>query len=634
MRVVMLRIAVLLVALWAPTAASAQWEEVPGFGGRFFDEVFFTDITHGWAAESYSPNIVYTTDGGMTWSTGVLPNTTGSKMRDLCFVDRSMGFATGSDGLFRTIDGGRSWSNISPIAFGTIPAVWFRDADEGVIGLGACDGDQALFMHTTDGGVTWTSAQYTVDLDASVGGIRYDESTGAWYAAGGEGKIWTSVDGENWALFNSGSEGWQEDIDVVDGTIFTASTDAGSCENDGGGYLLVLQRDSTQWVRSKPLQTYPFWSVSALSQREAWAAGDEGHIYHTTDGGWNWMPRACGLTGADHVDDIDFVDATHGWAVGDGIFRYTGDVDILAVSVTPSLTICAGSPVQLEASGGEYYLWQPATGLSDPNVANPIATPDATTTYTVSVMSERGCTGTASVTITVGGAGAGSLELPEVTADVRDDNVEIPIRMIDPAVQSACDPETASITVAFNGSLFYPRSVTRGRIASSTLVGSERRVTIELGREDFAAAGDVVTTIVGNAMLGNALETPITVTSMIWNGTPITPDIAPGRLALTGVCSTANGPRLLNPSGFGINKIAPNPASGPVSVAIRSGGPGIHVVDVYSRLGELLSSTPWESTAADQEHTIALPGELQSGAYEVVLRSGTHRDTETLFITK
>lgn len=56
------------------------------------------------------------------------------------------------------------------------------------------------------------------------------------------------------------------------------------------------------------------------------------------------------------------------------------------VAVADDDTIaCFGDPVQLQASGGWYYLWKPAAGLSNPNIANPIATPSATTTYTVIV---------------------------------------------------------------------------------------------------------------------------------------------------------------------------------------------------------------------------------------------------------
>jgi len=48
-------------------------------------------------------------------------------------------------------------------------------------------------------------------------------------------------------------------------------------------------------------------------------------------------------------------------------------------------TICNGASAFLNASGGVNYRWSPATGLSNANIANPVATPTTTTTYTVSV---------------------------------------------------------------------------------------------------------------------------------------------------------------------------------------------------------------------------------------------------------
>lgn len=63
-------------------------------------------------------------------------------------------------------------------------------------------------------------------------------------------------------------------------------------------------------------------------------------------------------------------------------------------------TICTGGNIQLNASGGTSYLWTPALGLSNSNVANPIASPAATTTYTVQVTNGT-CSSIASVVVTV-----------------------------------------------------------------------------------------------------------------------------------------------------------------------------------------------------------------------------------------
>ncbi len=67
-----------------------------------------------------------------------------------------------------------------------------------------------------------------------------------------------------------------------------------------------------------------------------------------------------------------------------------------------SVTICNGQSTQLNGSGGNLYSWSPATGLSATNIANPIANPGITTTYTLTATNSIGqCPSTATVTVTV-----------------------------------------------------------------------------------------------------------------------------------------------------------------------------------------------------------------------------------------
>ncbi|WP_242921684.1 PKD domain-containing protein [Pontibacter liquoris] len=67
----------------------------------------------------------------------------------------------------------------------------------------------------------------------------------------------------------------------------------------------------------------------------------------------------------------------------------------------PDVTIIQRRTTELRASGGATYHWEPATGLSSPDVANPVARPDVTTTYTVTVTTAEGCQATDEVTVTV-----------------------------------------------------------------------------------------------------------------------------------------------------------------------------------------------------------------------------------------
>lgn len=70
--------------------------------------------------------------------------------------------------------------------------------------------------------------------------------------------------------------------------------------------------------------------------------------------------------------------------------------------VVNDASICQGaSGAQLSATGGTTYSWSPVTGLSNPAIANPIALPSATTTYTLSVTNNTGCTVVKNVVVTV-----------------------------------------------------------------------------------------------------------------------------------------------------------------------------------------------------------------------------------------
>jgi len=53
--------------------------------------------------------------------------------------------------------------------------------------------------------------------------------------------------------------------------------------------------------------------------------------------------------------------------------------------------LCKGRSIQLNASGTGTFLWSPAGGLSNPVINNPLASPDATTEYTVTLTDQWGC---------------------------------------------------------------------------------------------------------------------------------------------------------------------------------------------------------------------------------------------------
>ena len=122
--------------------------------------------------------------------------------------------------------------------------------------------------------------------------------------------------------------------------------------------------------------SYP---VSTGSHTFKWTFEKDGSVSNGDDCGW--------------IDYIIFPAAS-------------GSGNILSVSVSASPDeICNGESTQLNAfasggSGNYSYEWTPQTGLNDPSVANPVASPLQSTTYTVSV-NDGTSTVTGNATITV-----------------------------------------------------------------------------------------------------------------------------------------------------------------------------------------------------------------------------------------
>lgn len=63
--------------------------------------------------------------------------------------------------------------------------------------------------------------------------------------------------------------------------------------------------------------------------------------------------------------------------------------------------IMQGDALQLSGTGGGLFEWSPATWLSDPGIANPIATPQDDITYTLTVTNNEGCIDTDEIKIEV-----------------------------------------------------------------------------------------------------------------------------------------------------------------------------------------------------------------------------------------
>ena len=83
----------------------------------------------------------------------------------------------------------------------------------------------------------------------------------------------------------------------------------------------------------------------------------------------------------------------------------------LSVSKSNDINCSNGSAI-LFVTGASSYTWTPSTGLNNPNIQSPVASPGTTTQYVVVGTDNNGCTATASVTVAVNFTGTGIYYMP------------------------------------------------------------------------------------------------------------------------------------------------------------------------------------------------------------------------------
>jgi hypothetical protein len=160
---------------------------------------------------------------------------------------------------------------------------------------------------------------------------------------------------------------------------------------NGNNNLSGCQTYNITWSETSPIGTYNF--------------------DYSTDGGITWVNIATGyattsLTYAWNVPNLNSatvlvrVASTSNATVFDLSNAYFGITPIAVVATPPTATICAGSTVQLNATGVPTYSWTPITNLSCSSCANPIASPTTSTDYVVEYTNGT-CTVKDTVAITV-----------------------------------------------------------------------------------------------------------------------------------------------------------------------------------------------------------------------------------------
>ena len=318
-----------LAALLFPAAARAQPEPAPSqwLNDAELTAVHFVDADRGWAVGDRGV-IWNTADGGRTWN--VQNSGVTCRLEAVQFLDVENGFAVGgwtqpytheTHGVaLRTRDGGKSWQNTPDLTLPGLKHVKFFDTRQGcALGEGSPLYPAGVFR-SEDGGRTWSPVPKGQSIGWVTGDFR-DRSSGALAGLGGSLGVIAANEVKPSRTSNIHLRQLHR--------LLLASNSTGWLVGDGG---LVLTTDDGGWNWKSPPGSLPEvissqFDFRALAVRgtNVWMAGAPGTcVVHSPDGGRNWRLNRTDQTTP--LRGLWFIDEYRGWAVGSfGTILHTRD---------------------------------------------------------------------------------------------------------------------------------------------------------------------------------------------------------------------------------------------------------------------------------------------------------------------
>jgi len=167
--------------IFKTTDAGQNWIQCLSVTNDNISDFHFVNASTGYAISGYyQPNIYKTIDGGTTWNIISILN---SNVRKICFVSENIGFAIGDYDLYKTTNGGTSWTQSFLNLYNTINDFVFINSQKGWV----CTYNG--IKSTTNGGTTWNDEFSTLNLvNTNFLALDVKNNTGLW-AAGSRSSV-------------------------------------------------------------------------------------------------------------------------------------------------------------------------------------------------------------------------------------------------------------------------------------------------------------------------------------------------------------------------------------------------------------------------------------------------------------
>ncbi|NHI83352.1 MAG: hypothetical protein EAX81_03520 [Candidatus Thorarchaeota archaeon] len=296
------------------------WVRVDGqaYPDAVFSDVKFINATHGWVVgesnyQGLGDGIVLNTnDGGITWKERL--NDSDRLFSRIDIVENHTAWVSSLGSLFYSSDFGITWNESKVVVGNTLlPMVEFTNSSHGWTSTA-----DTLFK-TTNGGSSWNPVPSWTFNDTLRHMVFVTQSEvhaigffGIYHSSDGA-ETWEQVSFRGgWSLsFVSESEGWaigdNRLAHTADGSTWTELTIPGS-------FLLA------PYFRMR----LPYCSdILFLDADHGWIVGDETAVMYTPNGGTDWYKQSVGSI-ISRMSAVDFINQTHGWITGwDGIILRT-----------------------------------------------------------------------------------------------------------------------------------------------------------------------------------------------------------------------------------------------------------------------------------------------------------------------
>lgn len=335
-----------LLGLWCPPAPPPS--PVPGScshdnwcwqnplpWGNAFSCIEFTDTQNGYGI-GFKGNLWHTPDQGETWEV-IDPAIEGIEydpcvprwwydswdLKDMCFMAQGIGWAVGDKGVvLYTANGGETWTLQHGLAHGlpndperdpNLNSVFFINGIEGwAVGWNYVDLEKrGIILHTSDVGRTWRDQDVDPSIE-SLSDIFFVDDQNGWAVGKNGAIIHTTNGGQNWQTQNSGTE---QDLNAV---TFIDRLNGWAA---GWGVILHTMDGGNSWEVQKEGDFF-LWSIAFRDTLTGLAAGNDGIIFLTINGGEDWLQTgtdAFPTRGSDkpRLTHVTFKDNI-AWIVGHG----------------------------------------------------------------------------------------------------------------------------------------------------------------------------------------------------------------------------------------------------------------------------------------------------------------------------